>query len=198
MNGSDEFSRLLNDNFSAYKELSADQISEFYAHWSLLTRWNKALNLTRVTSLEESVVRHYCESLFLTIHLPDLPMSVLDVGSGAGFPGIPFAIMRPDCEVTLSESHQRKAVFLREATRHLRNVRVEARRAESLTAEAFDWVVSRAVRPDDVIRFARHSLGLLIGQEDAVRVQSQPGFEWRPLIPLPWGQRRCLLIGTRT
>ena len=100
------------------------------------------------------MLRHYCESLFVAIHLPEEPVSVLDVGPGAGFPGIPMAILRPDCRFTLAESHQRKAVFLREATRHLSNVRVAARRAEE-AAGAFDWVVSRAVKWPDVSRVAR-------------------------------------------
>jgi len=72
-------------------------------------------------------------------------------GLGAGFPGIPLAIFRPELQVTLIESHQRKAVFLREAARGLSNVLVIAERAESVN-ESFDWVVSRAVAVEEVLR----------------------------------------------
>ena len=107
------------------------------------------MNLTTVKSGEETVTRHYCESLFFGSHLPGEPRSVVDIGSGAGFPGVPIAILKPSCAVTLVESHQRKAVFLREATRGLTNVSVVAQRAQDV-ADKFEWVVSRAVDPQEV------------------------------------------------
>ncbi len=199
------FSAVLTRSFFL-RPLSPETVSELIGHYELLVRWNKALNLTSIAGLEEAVLRHYCESLFLGIHLPTSPVSVLDVGSGAGFPGIPMAILRPDCRFTLVESHQRKAVFLREATRHLANVRVAACRAEKLEG-AFDWVVSRAVKWPDVLKVADPraklsgaivpvcSIGLLLGQEDAAEVVLQPMFSWREVIPLPWGHRRVLVLG---
>ncbi len=193
MSESGEFSRCLAAGFAP---LSSSQVAELERHWALLERWNRKLNLTTVTGLEEAVVRHYCESLFLGRQLPPESVSVLDVGSGAGFPGIPVAILRPDCRVTLAESHQRKAVFLREATRHLGNVRVAPVRAETL-GEAFDWVVSRAVKWPDVLKAASRSVALLLGRDDAVEAAQTAGFQWQPPIPLPWGQRRVLLIGHR-
>ena len=103
------------------------------------------MNLTTVIrTLEEAIERHYCESLFLAAQLAGRrSCGVADVGSGAGFPGFPVAVLRPDCSVTLIESHQRKAVFLREASRGLPNVRVLANRAEDVTRQ-FDRVISRA------------------------------------------------------
>jgi len=121
------------------------------AHYDLMLRWNAKLNLTRITDREEAWKRHYEESVFLAEKLPPGPLRIADVGSGAGFPGIPIAIVRPECTVTLIESHQRKAVFLREATRDLPNVRVLAMRAEEVK-EKFDWIVSRAVSPEDVLK----------------------------------------------
>ncbi|MGE5648489.1 MAG: 16S rRNA (guanine(527)-N(7))-methyltransferase RsmG [Acidobacteriota bacterium] len=197
MSESDEFARLLNRHFSSFRPLSPLQTAELYKHYQLLCRWNKSLNLTTITGLEESVVRHYCESLFLTIYLPEEAVSVLDVGSGGGFPGIPLAILRPDCAVALADSHQRKAVFLREATRHLRNVRVEPRRAEVLDTGTYDWVVSRAVKPSEVVKLAPKRVSLLLGEEDAIGIASMAGFEWQPLVSLPWGKRRVLLRGQR-
>src|ERR1017187_6190482 len=100
-------------------------------------RWNRSLNLTAIRSREEAIERHYCESLFLGARLPAGALRIADVGSGAGFPGFPVAVLRPECSVTLIESHKRKAVFLREASRTLPNVRVFAKRAEDV-GERFD------------------------------------------------------------
>ena len=113
MTEAEQFSNLLSRHFC--RPLTREQVSALYGHYALLARWNKALNLTTVMGLEESVLRHYCESLFLGARLPERAGAVLDVGSGAGFPGVPLAVLRSDCNVTLAESHQRKAVFLREA-----------------------------------------------------------------------------------
>lgn len=195
MTEAEQFSDLLSRHFCG--PLSREQVSALYGHYSLLVRWNKALNLTTVAALEESVLRHYCESLFLGMHLPERADSVLDVGSGAGFPGVPVAVLRSECNVTLAESHQRKAVFLREATRRVANVRVEARRAEELDAGAFDWVVSRAVKWSDVVGLAHHSIALLLGQDDAAELLRVSSFNWQPPVPLPWGKRRVLVIGNR-
>jgi 16S rRNA G527 N7-methylase RsmG len=136
-----EFSRLLS---SCWPSLSPEQIALLANHYDLLTRWNRRLNLTSVANLHEMIRLHYFESLFLGAQLPRGPLSILDAGSGAGFPGIPIAVLRPECSVTLSESRSRKAVFLREATRELSNVSVFSGRAEDWKG-AVDWVVARAV-----------------------------------------------------
>jgi 16S rRNA (guanine527-N7)-methyltransferase len=217
MSEAGEFATILASRFGPCGELSPSVVSELFRHYSLLLRWNCRMNLTSISGLEEAVVRHYCESLFLGVQVPAGAVSVLDVGSGAGFPGVPMAILRPDCTVTLAESHRRKAVFLREATRHLANVRVAACRAEEV-AGRFDWVVSRAVGWVDVLKVARASgaapgkggvdggwsaegsgpaVGLLLGEEDAeaVRVGDGGGFEWGEAVHLPWGNRRVLMVG---
>ena len=113
-------------------ELSSGQCAALEAHYQLLLKWNRRLNLTSIKDLEEVVTRHYGESLFLGARLPEGALRIVDVGSGAGFPGFPVAVLRPECEVTLVESHQRKAVFLREASRGLPNVRVLGLRAEEV------------------------------------------------------------------
>jgi 16S rRNA (guanine527-N7)-methyltransferase len=163
------------------------------AHWELLERWNRKLNLTTISHLEEAVERHYAESLFLGMHLPVGPLRVVDIGSGPGFPGFPVGVLRPDCSVTLIESHQRKAVFLREASRKLPNVRVVAKRAEEVT-EVFDVAVSRAVSYgdlEDCLRRLAPRAMLLTGQEEP---PDALGFDWEPPIPLPWGERRFLRV----
>ena len=188
------FAELLRSKLAGICELSEPQIERLEVHYELLQRWNRVVSLTSVRGLEEAVERHYCESVFAACHLPDGPASVADVGSGAGFPGIPIAIVRPDCSVVLMESHRRKAVFLKEASRDLANVRVVAKRAEEV-AERFDWVVSRAVRYSDiagVLMKLGRNVELLTGE---VRAEDLGGFEWQEPIRLPWGDRRLLWIG---
>jgi 16S rRNA (guanine(527)-N(7))-methyltransferase RsmG len=188
------FSDLLRQRLTGVVELSPGQVEALEAHYQLLLRWNRTLNLTSIRRMEEAVERHYCESLFLGAHLPPGCLRIADIGSGAGFPGFPVAVLRPDCSVTLIESHQRKAVFLREASRKLPNVRVLARRAEDV-GEQFDWAISRAVSYKDLASFLKNltaSVDLLTGGEappDGI------GFVWQPAILVPWGGQRFLRSG---
>jgi 16S rRNA (guanine(527)-N(7))-methyltransferase RsmG len=180
------FRELLAREFAPFGSLTAQQLDLLEAHHNLLGQWNVRLNLTRIDSLEETVRLHYCESLFVGIKLPVGPLRIVDVGSGAGFPGIPIAILRPDCFVSLVESHKRKAVFLSEASRNLSNVSVVTDRAENLKHE-YDWLVSRAVSPDDLLKLKlANNLALLVGNEKL------PGFNRREAVP--WGASRYLMF----
>ena len=174
--------------------LGSEQVAALEAHYALLCKWNKVLNLTTVDRLEEAVERHYCESLFLAQHLT--PGTVADIGSGAGFPGFVVAIARPDCAVTFIESHQRKSVFLREAARRLPNIRVISQRAEEVTGD-FDWAISRAVSYADLAksipRLSRR-IALLTGAEEP---PADWGLEWE-VIPLPSGKQRFLRVSRET
>ena len=188
------FADLLRQRLAGIVELSPGQVEALEAHYRLLLRWNRTLNLTSIRKIEEAVERHYCESLFLGTHLPQDLLRIADIGSGAGFPGFPVAVLRPDCSVTLIESHQRKAVFLREASRSLPNVRVLARRAEDVN-EQFDWAISRAVGYEDLASFLKSlapNVDLLTGGEAP---PGGIGFVWQPPIPMPWGAQRFLRIG---
>jgi 16S rRNA (guanine527-N7)-methyltransferase len=124
----------------------------------LLLKWNARTNLTAIRDPEEIVRRHFGESLFAARHLPlETPdvstpgaaaATLLDLGSGAGFPGLPIALLRTGVQVTLAESQNKKAAFLREAVRtlNLPNVEVWAARAEILPADRqFGVVTLRAV-----------------------------------------------------
>jgi 16S rRNA (guanine527-N7)-methyltransferase len=191
------FAELLRRKMAGICELPESQVELLHRHYEILTRWNRVLSLTSMRTLEEVVERHYCESVFAASHLPKTPSSVADIGSGAGFPGIPIAIVRPDCSVALIESHQRKAAFLKEASRELANVRVLAKRAEDVTG-SFDWVVSRAVRYSDIAatlkRLGRNA-ELLTGEVGAADLA---GFDWEEPVRLPWGERRLLWIGKQS
>lgn len=141
------FRKLLSREF----DLSPLQLDQLERHYILLMRWNEKLNLTRIRSMDEAVKLHYAEALFLAQQLPAGLLRIGDVGSGGGFPGVPIAISRTESSISLIESDKRKAVFLSEASRGLSNVDVKAERAEDLV-DQFDWVVSRAVRPADVLK----------------------------------------------
>jgi 16S rRNA (guanine527-N7)-methyltransferase len=187
------FPELLRQKLAGVLKLSSGQIQVLQAHYELLLRWNRILNLTRVDSLEEAIERHYCESLFLAALLAPGPQQIADVGSGAGFPGIPVAVFRPDCTVALIESHQRKAVFLREATRNLPNVRVLSQRGKDIE-ERFDCVISRAVSYGDlgpVLKKLAMTADLLTGAEAP---PPEWCFTWNNIL-LPWGRHRYLRVG---
>ncbi len=197
MNEALRFRELLLRHMAGTCELSEDQIELLYAHYCQMARWNKVLNLTSIRDLEEVVVRHYCESLFLGIHLPHVPMSVVDVGSGAGFPGIPLAVLMPESHFTLVESRQRKAVFLQECTRGRRNVTVVGQRAETVDG-SFGWLVSRAVRCAEVLRLLPRlskRVGLLIGDRDVQGALRAENLQWEKPIRLPWSSATAVLIG---
>ena len=188
------FAELLRKRISPIIELSTTQVGQLEHHYNLLIKWNRVLNLTSLHKIEEIVERHYCESIFLAVHLPVGISSIGDVGSGAGFPGIPVAIALPECQVSLIESHQRKCVFLREATRELTNVQVLPNRIEEV-GRTFDWVVCRAVQFSKIERSVSknspHIAVLGTQQPKAVR------FTWNTPLQLPWGRQKYLWIGTR-
>ena len=178
------FRELLVAEFSPYGALSSSQLDALEGHYQILTHWNQRLNLTRILNIEEAVRLHYCESLFLALSLPPGPLRIVDVGSGAGFPGIPVAILRSESSVDLVESHQRKAVFLREATRGLSNVRVLACRAEDCQ-NGYDWMISRAVRAGEIFKtWLAPNFALL--SADALNI---PGARSERT---PWGENRAL------
>jgi len=185
------FKELLAAEFAPFGSLLESEIAALERHYFLLMHWNRRMNLTRIEELEDAVQLHYCESLFLGKSLPASPLRIADIGSGAGFPGLPVAVIRAESEVDLIDSHHRKAVFLREACAGLGNVRVIAERAETLGARTYDWVVSRAVRPSEV-------LALRLAQQAAVLMSAADlaALDQKPVMvkPLPWGTGRVLAI----
>jgi 16S rRNA (guanine(527)-N(7))-methyltransferase RsmG len=178
------FQEMLAAEFGA---LSPDQCARLEEHFNTLTRWNKRINLTRIESIEDAVRLHYYESLLLASMLPEGPLRIADVGSGAGFPGIPVAVFRSDSSVCLIEAHRRKAVFLSEAARDLPNVSVIAGRAESSEWRG-DWMIARAVKPANVL--ALHlapCAALLISSEDFVNLPPPDRVE-----RIPWSTNRVV------
>lgn len=120
-------------------------VQHLSAYLDLLLKWNARTNLTAIRQAEEMVRRHFGESLFAGNLVPEGTRTLLDLGSGGGFPGIPIQILRPEIVVTLAESQGKKAAFLREAVRTLGlKTEVWADRAEKLAGN-FEVVAMRAV-----------------------------------------------------
>lgn len=105
-------------------ELNPRQLNQFAAYYDLLTENNEALDLTRLTSFEDIVIKHFIDSIFFTEFI-ELPSPIIDIGSGAGFPGIPLKIYLPHLRIILSEPRKKRASFLESAVRALRLGEVE-------------------------------------------------------------------------
>jgi 16S rRNA (guanine527-N7)-methyltransferase len=187
--------------------LSGDQRAAFKIYLETLLLWASRLSLTGTKTAREIVRRHILDSLWVARYVQ--PGSKLaDLGSGAGFPGVPLAITCPGTAVVLIESRRKRANFLREAARRcgLHNVEVLEERAEELAARqpgSFDLVVSRAVWP--VADFLRLCVPLLRPAGLAVAMKSpkgcgditsEPGFSEPQIIPyrLPGGIARVLVV----
>jgi 16S rRNA (guanine527-N7)-methyltransferase len=196
MTNDPSFVELLMREFSRAGTLTGVQLARLEAHYQLLCRWNERLNLTAIRDMKTAVVRHYCESLWLGMALPEGAYSIADIGSGGGFPGIPISVLRPECRVVLVESHLRKSVFLREATRDWRNVEVFSGRAEALTGD-LPWVISRAVRWQDVVKVARHGIGMLMSAADAADLTKRAEFQWEEPLAVPWSPGHVVVLGSR-
>src|SRR3954471_2847564 len=129
------------------EELSQQQLQQFSDYLDLLLRWNANTNLTSVREPEEIVTRHFGESIFLARNASGEELrSAIDLGSGAGFPGIPLKIYSSHLRVTLIESQNKKATFLNEVIRKLTliGINVFSGRAEESAIKA-DLVTLRAV-----------------------------------------------------
>ena len=129
-----------------------DLLSQLSSYLDLLVKWNARTNLSAIRDPQEIVRRHFGESLFTGLHLPADAATLLDFGSGAGFPGLPIQLLCPELTVTLAESQNKKASFLREAVRALGlKTEIWANRVEAMPADRlFDVVTLRAV--DDMQR----------------------------------------------
>jgi 16S rRNA (guanine527-N7)-methyltransferase len=191
---------------SGQTELDPETADRFEAYLHLLLRWNSRTNLTAVRDEDGILRRHFLESIACARALPAGISTLLDFGSGAGFPGLPIALCRPEIAVTLAESQGKKAAFLREAVRTLGiTVEVHAARAESL-AKVFDCVTLRAVdRMGEAIRAASALVGAggwlapltTRGEAGSIEAIAGPAFLWEPAIPLAGGEARVLLLGRR-
>lgn len=191
-----------------YIQLDESRLFVISKYIDLLVKWNARTNLTAIRDPQEMVQRHFGESFFAANHLvAQKPVSsAIDLGSGAGFPGVPVAILVPTIQVTLIESHQKKATFLRELISQLeiKNASVFADRGEKYRQDA-DLVTMRAVEDFRQILPVATQLAnldgcvaLMIGVSQVEVAKSvEKHVEWEEPLQIPGGHSRVLLAGTK-
>ena len=191
-----------------FARLSESQLRTTSIYIDILQKWNARVNLTAIRDPEEIVTRHFGESYFSAqrlLHEDEAwAGTVVDLGSGAGFPGIPIAIFRPKASVILVESNGKKAAFLGEVVSQLglANVEVFCGRGEAFGRKA-DLVVMRAVESFELALGVAAGLvntcgrlGLLIGQSQVLAAKVQEHrFQWHDPVSIPISKSRVLLVG---
>ena len=160
-------------------DLASDQTEQFLAYLTLLLKWNRKMNLTALRSPREIIIHHFLDSLLLLPHLPQ-SARLLDIGSGAGFPGLPLKIARPDLTIDLVEATAKKASFLKEAVRRLGLSGMNVipvylgKEPAALPPEvSWDFFVSRGVKLEAVLRAVKPFWG------PAQRLLLMKGPDWR-------------------
>ena len=187
--------------------LAEPQQAAFETYLELLLRWNGRVNLTAIREEDGVLRRHFAESIFCARQIPAGVETLLDFGSGGGFPGVPCAICRPEISVTLAESQGKKAAFLAEVVRTLGlQTEVFAHRVEEMQPDRLFGVVTlRAV--DKMEQACRTALlrtreggwlGVMSTREQVRELApALGGVAWRPLQQLPGSEQQVLLWGRR-
>ncbi|MFZ1941672.1 MAG: 16S rRNA (guanine(527)-N(7))-methyltransferase RsmG [Terracidiphilus sp.] len=188
------------------EQLDSETAAKFAIYLSLILRWNARLNLTSLRTEDVILSIHLVDSVACARAVPSGVRTLLDFGSGAGLPGIPIALCRPEIAVTLAESQGKKAAFLQEAVRTLGlTAKLHADRAEALRT-AFDCVVLRAVdkMPKAVASAAKLVapagwLALMTTNSGLGQLQAAAGseFVWSRIVPLPNAADRIAAFGSR-
>jgi len=191
-------------------QLAPRQIAQIVTYLELLLRWNNKINLTAIRTPEECVTRHFGESLYLSRKV-ELSGSLLDVGSGAGFPGLALRIVFPELAATLLEPVAKKRAFLKEVARacEFSSVEVRSERMEDFVRQEnnsrFDTITARAVgRFDRLLPQALRVLspeGRVLLWVSRAQAKSLDGFReairWREPIVLPLGREREIWVGNK-
>lgn len=148
----EEFTKIFNNYLEKLNlTLTEEQIEKFYNYMNLLIEWNKKINLTAIVELKDIILKHFIDSLTIVKYIKE-GETIIDVGTGAGFPGIPLKIAREDLKITLADSLNKRINFLNEVINKLdlKNIETIHTRAEELGKnkkyrEKFDIATSRAV-----------------------------------------------------
>jgi len=186
--------------------LAPRAIEQFEAYLALLLKWNARINLTADREPKEIVRRHFAESIFAAQQIPKKVKTLLDFGSGAGFPGIPIGICRPGIGVTLSESQAKKSAFLREVVRTLElKAEVWPGRVEEMAEDrVFDAVTLRAVeRMPKACRAAVQRLAfggwitVFATRKTETAIEEVAGVRWETAVEIPGSEQEILKTGRR-
>jgi 16S rRNA (guanine527-N7)-methyltransferase len=175
-------------------------------YMELLLRWNQKISLTSITDPQEILQRHFAESMFAACAIPIVRGRLVDIGSGAGFPGLALKLVAPELEVALIEPSMKKSAFLAEVVRSLalNGVKIISKRIEELSGleGGADFVTCRAVRADKrMLAWSRKALAadgkcvFWVGAEDATALQKERQWSWQPPIAVPMSTGRVLLVG---
>lgn len=148
----DEFVKKISDYLDEIQiKLNDKQLMQFYKYMNLLIEWNKKINLTSIIEPEEIIIKHFVDSVIISKYI-EKGLKVIDVGTGAGFPGIPLKIVRDDIEIVLLDSLNKRVNFLNEVIKDIKlekiqtiHARVEEFAKNKKYRENFDAVISRAV-----------------------------------------------------
>jgi 16S rRNA (guanine527-N7)-methyltransferase len=182
------------------------QVTLIQQYMRILAHWNEKLNLTAIRDPLEILHRHFCESMFAASALPIDSGRLADIGTGAGFPGIPLKIVRPELQLFLVESNIKKGTFLAEVLRDLElaNARVLISRFEELGEELapLDYVCARAVgdygpflKWAASVQLSASRLVLWVGGRDLDEIRKSAEWEWQEPIAVPQSLRRYILVG---
>jgi 16S rRNA (guanine527-N7)-methyltransferase len=208
MNVQAEGGRQLNEllNEAGLGPLEPAVTAQFAAYLELLIQWNRRINLSAVREPDEILRRHFIESIFGASALPPEIQTLLDYGSGAGLPGIPIAICRPEIRTTLAESQGKKAAFLAEVVRRLGlAAEVHRGRAEALS-RSFDCVTLRAVdQMEQALEIASRLVRLggwvaiftTRSKHAAAQTAAGEDFIWSAPEPLPFSGERIFVLGRK-
>lgn len=154
----EEFSSNLKEKLNRISiEISSEQAENFYNYMNLLLEWNEKVNLTAITEPKEVILKHFIDSLTISKQI-EKGKKLIDVGTGAGFPGIPISIIREDIEITLLDSLNKRITFLQEVIYKLglKNIRAIHGRVEEFAKnkkerQKYDIATSRAVASFNVL-----------------------------------------------
>ena len=164
------------ETLQATFNLSAEQIEKFKTYLDFLLQYNQMVNLTSITDEQEAIEKHFYDSLLVSKHVDLANKNIIDVGSGAGFPGLPLAIYYPSSTFTLLEPRHKRADFLIECVNILKltNVTVIAERSENIKEkfDSYDVVLSRAVAPLNILVELLFHLSKINGQIIALKSSS--------------------------